>query len=63
MITETDNGRALEVTADGKIVWEYLNPERTGKEGELIASLFDVIRLEEASCSSWLEGEAKGKLD
>jgi hypothetical protein len=52
LITETDYGRAFEVTPDKKIVWEYLNPHRAGKEGELIASLMDVVRLE--SSPFWL---------
>ena len=31
LITESDNGRAFEVTPDGKIVWEFLNPNLTEK--------------------------------
>ena len=53
LIIETDHGRAFEVTADGAIVWEYLSPFRTGREGELVASLFDVVRIEPGD----LEGE------
>ena len=36
LITESDGGRLFEVTAEGEIVWEYLNPERGGEAGELI---------------------------
>ena len=36
LITESDGGRLFEVTREGEIVWEYLNPERGGDEGELI---------------------------
>jgi hypothetical protein len=32
LITETEKGRSFEVTADGEIVWEFLNPE-VGPEG------------------------------
>jgi hypothetical protein len=33
LITESDAGRILEVSADGDIVWEYVNPERLGDDG------------------------------
>ena len=36
LVTESDGGRLFEVTPEGEIVWEYLNPERGGTEGELI---------------------------
>jgi hypothetical protein len=28
LIVESDAGRAFEVTAEGEIVWEFLNPDR-----------------------------------
>jgi len=46
LITVTDAGAALEVTDNGTIVWQYINPHRAGAEQELIASLFEVIRIE-----------------
>ncbi len=33
LITESDAGRIVEVTAEGEVVWEFINPERWG-EGE-----------------------------
>jgi hypothetical protein len=54
LITESDSGRALEVTLDGRVVWEYVNPHRAGNQGELIATLLDVIRLTEKP--AWLGG-------
>jgi hypothetical protein len=45
LITESENGRALEVSAAGKVVWELNNPHRAGAHGELVAVLFEVIRL------------------
>jgi hypothetical protein len=60
LITETDYGRAFEVTADGAIVWEYLSPFRTGQGGELVASLFEVVRIDPGSLDgawpSWTHG-------
>lgn len=46
LITETDNGRAFEVTPDKTIVWEYINHFRAGEQNELIASLFEVVRID-----------------
>ncbi len=45
LITETDNGRAFEVTPNGMIVWEYINTYRGGKNKELIGSLFEMLRI------------------
>jgi hypothetical protein len=54
LITESDYGRAIEVTPDGDIVWEYLNPERAGEEDELIATIFEMKRLPGDFGAGWL---------
>jgi hypothetical protein len=45
LITESENGRALEVTPGGDVVWEFRSPHRAGESGELVATLFEVLRL------------------
>jgi outer membrane protein assembly factor BamB len=45
LITETDYGRAFEVTKNSKIVWEFVNPFRAGEKNELIATLLEMIRI------------------
>lgn len=45
LLVVTDMGLAREVTPSGDIVWELANPHRAGDRGELIAALFDVVRL------------------
>ncbi|MFH1501571.1 MAG: arylsulfotransferase family protein [Candidatus Eisenbacteria bacterium] len=57
LITESDYGRALEVTPDGDVVWEYLNPARAGGEGELIATIFEMRRLPLDFGAGWLAGD------
>ncbi len=57
LITESDNGRAIEVTVGGKIVWEFLNPHRTGEENELVATLFEMIRLAPDFPTDWIGNE------
>jgi hypothetical protein len=55
LITETDFGRAFEVTQNKKIVWEYNNPYRTGPRNELIAKVAEMLRIDAASVSDWLD--------
>lgn len=55
LITETDNGRAIEVTSDQTTVWEYYAPYRAGPSSDLIASLFEVVRLDPDTPLDWLD--------
>ena len=45
LITETDNGRAFEVTPEKQIVWEFISRHRAGSDGTLVASLFSMERI------------------
>jgi len=58
LISESTAGRILEVTRDGSVVWEYVNPLRTVENGhKLIASLgLSVVRYD-SSYISFLGGE------
>ncbi len=56
LIVESDGGRAFEVTTDGAIVWEFVNPYRAGEDGELIATLFDLVRLPADFPLDWIAG-------
>lgn len=53
LITESDGGRAFEVTPDGEIVWEFYNPRRAGENGQFIATLFELVRLPPDFPSDW----------
>ncbi|GJM43269.1 MAG: hypothetical protein DHS20C21_01110 [Gemmatimonadota bacterium] len=55
LITESDGGRALEVTPDGAIVWEFYNPARSGDQGRYIATLSEVERIDWAEVDAWLD--------
>src|SRR3546814_19873821 len=39
LITESDGGRAIEVSPEGDVVWEYVNPVRGGEAGAFIPVL------------------------
>jgi len=54
LIVESLAGRALEVTPAGEIVWEYYSPHRAGARRELIATLFDVVRVDPKLVQGWL---------
>jgi hypothetical protein len=54
LVSESDSGRAFELTPEKEIVWEYLNPQRAGPNRELIATLFEVVRLPRDVASGWL---------
>jgi Arylsulfotransferase (ASST) len=45
LVVESNFGRALEVTPDGRVVWEFVNPNRAGKNGELVATLCHMERV------------------
>jgi hypothetical protein len=55
LITESDNGRALEVTPSNDIVWEFISPHRTGDQNELIATLTHVQRVPADFGSGWID--------
>ncbi len=57
LITETDFGRAFEVTPQKETVWEFINPYRSGKNGELIAKIAEMIRLDSSYPIDWLKKE------
>jgi outer membrane protein assembly factor BamB len=59
LVSETDNGRAFEVTPEGRIAWEFYNPHRAGPNREFIASLFEMIRFPTEYVKTWLAPTAR----
>lgn len=45
LVTESDNGRAFELDTTGEIVWEFRNPERPEDKPNLVAAVFENLRL------------------
>ena len=54
LIVESWGGRAFEVAPDGQIVWEFFSPHRAGETEELIAVLFDMVRVPRSFTKGWL---------
>lgn len=61
LISDTNAGRAFEVTPEKTIAWEFYNPKRAGKNNELIASLFEMIRISPGYNLDWLKTPGKNK--
>jgi len=55
LISDSDSGRALEVARDGSIVWMFQSPHRIGEQGDVVARLFDMVRLPREWDLPWLE--------
>ena len=45
LISESNRGRAFEVTPENEVVWEFFNPHRAGEDGQLIGTLFELVRI------------------
>ena len=54
LITESTAGRAFEVTQDNRIVWEFMNPERAGENGALVAVIPEMVRIDQDFDMTWL---------
>lgn len=57
LVVSSEQGVAWELTPGGEIVWEFKSPHRAGPRRELVAALFDVVRvpLEETAPSGRAE--------
>lgn len=61
LITESDGGRLLEVTRDGEIVWEYINPVRGGPDKKRIPIVSWAQRIDPLSLSAGFHAELQNK--
>jgi hypothetical protein len=58
LVVVTEAGRAIEVTENKEVVWEFFNPHRAGENFDLIASLFQLERVACAGAARWLGEKA-----
>jgi len=54
LITESQNGRALLVDANGASLWEFYSPHRAGPQEQMVATLFEMTRLSPDFPLDWL---------
>jgi hypothetical protein len=57
LITESDYGRAFEITREGDTVWEFYNPHRAGAREQYIATLMEMRRLQPEFPLDWVDGQ------
>jgi len=57
LITESDFGRAIEVTGEGRIVWEFNSPHTAGDHDEFVAVVPEMIYIPEVDVPVSLRGE------
>lgn len=55
LINESDNGRVFEVLRDGRLAWEFINPNRAGQDDLYIAVLRTFERLDPKPIETWLK--------
>jgi len=55
LITETNGGRALEVSPAKRTVWEFHNPHTAGENGDYVAVLMDLVRLPPSFPLEWAD--------
>jgi hypothetical protein len=55
LVTESQRGRAFELTPEGEIVWEFWNPEQH-KDGDARASIHRMRKLDPRRVEAWLAG-------
>jgi hypothetical protein len=46
LITESRDGRVFEVTPDNELVWEFINPQRATDDSNLVAAVYEMLRLD-----------------
>jgi hypothetical protein len=54
LVTESDYGRVIEVTRDGRVVWEFFNPYRAGPDDQYVAAVLEMTRKPADFGADWL---------
>ncbi|MEM7480594.1 MAG: arylsulfotransferase family protein [Acidobacteriota bacterium] len=44
LVTESERGRAFELSPGGQVVWDFQTPHRAGRDNGLVATLMEVVR-------------------
>ena len=59
LITESERGRVLEVSPDGRIVWEYINPATIREQPHLLPGILRAERIPASFSSKWFAGDRR----
>jgi len=58
LVVETEGGRALEITSDGEVVWQFRSPFRARKSQDKVASLYSLERVGPKQ-TSWMNSRSQ----
>ena len=54
LVAESSTGRAFEIDREGRIMWSFHSPYRTGQAKKLVGRLYEVERLPPALTDGWV---------
>src|SRR5699024_10249013 len=60
LITESNAGQLVEVTPDGDVVWEYINPARGGDSDQYTPIISSGLRIDPEDLSPQFRAQLKG---
>lgn len=55
LVSETEAGRAFELTPDKAVVWEYVSPYRWPEGEEIVAVVYEMVRLPADFPTDWID--------
>jgi len=59
LITESERGRVIEVSPDGQVVWEYINPATIREQPHLLPGILRAERIRAGFSSKWFAGDRR----
>jgi outer membrane protein assembly factor BamB len=59
LITESERGRIIEVSPDGRVVWEYVNPATIREQPFLLPGILRAERIPAGFSSTWFAGDRR----
>lgn len=61
LITESERGRIIEVSPDGRVVWEYINPATMLDQPFLLPGILRAERIPAGLSSEWFAGDGRSQ--
>jgi hypothetical protein len=59
LITESERGRIIEVTHEGTVVWEYVNPATVPEQPQLLPGILRAERIDDIPRTGWFAGDRR----
>ena len=63
LITESERGRIIEISPDGQVVWEYINPATIPEQPHLLPGILRAERIPAGLSTKWFAGDRRGWSD